>query len=136
MTLNIVNGKRYIGKRTYTGTNILNDSYLGSGTVLKKALNKYGADNFKKIIIAVCDTELDAYGYEKTLIDQLGAVHSKEYYNLIGGHDSIQKVDSKDVQIILLDTTTGQRVKCNKTNKNTRTKKVIKLVNKILEGAV
>lgn len=41
-TTNLKNGKKYIGK--HYGE--LNDSYLGSGTLLKKAIEKYGKESF------------------------------------------------------------------------------------------
>lgn len=122
----MINNKKYIGKRTYRGNNILDDKYLGSGTVFKKALNKYGSNSFKKIIIAICDTEEDAYGYERTLIDSVGAVSSKEYYNLIEGHRDIPRVKADNVQIVMLDTSTGKYInRCN------RHKKIIRITNKI-----
>ena len=41
-TTNLVNGKIYIGKDSKN-----NPNYLGSGNLLKKALIKYGKENFK-----------------------------------------------------------------------------------------
>ena len=46
-TTNHFNGKIYIGKhRTYN----LDDDYLGSGKHLQRAIEKHGANNFKKEI--------------------------------------------------------------------------------------
>lgn len=39
-TTNLINGKIYIGKRSHE--NPEKDKYMGSGTVLRKAFNKYG----------------------------------------------------------------------------------------------
>lgn len=132
----MVNNKKYIGKRTYKGSNILNDKYLGSGTVFKKALNKYGANNFKKIIIAICSTEEEAYGYERTLIDSVGAVDSKEYYNLIEGHRDIPRVTADNVQIIMLDVSTGETIKYKRKDNKSRINKIIIVINNILERVV
>lgn len=49
MTTNLINGKKYIGK--HKGE--LNDSYLGSGTLLLRAIKKYGKENFKKEILYI-----------------------------------------------------------------------------------
>ena len=45
-TTNILNGKYYIGKHI---TENLNDEYISSGIALKKAIQKYGKEYFKKV---------------------------------------------------------------------------------------
>lgn len=47
-TTNIKNGKYYIGKHQ---TENENDSYLGSGIALKKAIKKFGKNSFIKEIL-------------------------------------------------------------------------------------
>lgn len=47
-TTNKLNNKIYIGVHS---TKNINDGYLGSGTALKKAVKKYGKQNFKRIIL-------------------------------------------------------------------------------------
>ena len=47
---NTVNGKIYIGKHQTTD---VNDSYMGSGKLLKAAINKYGLAAFKKEILHI-----------------------------------------------------------------------------------
>ena len=42
-TTNLINGKIYVGK--YEGNR---ENYLGSGYILKKAIKKYGRENFKR----------------------------------------------------------------------------------------
>lgn len=51
-TTNLLNGSIYIGKAC--GRNIIRE-YFGSGTYLKRAINKYGKDNFHRIIIDKAD---------------------------------------------------------------------------------
>ena len=81
-TTNLVNGKKYIGV-SVTKSN--SDNYLGSGILLKRAIIKYGFDNFKKNIIKVFDLEEEARNYEKKLIEELDAINDKNYYNLVAG---------------------------------------------------
>ncbi len=49
-TTNLVNSKFYIGVHK---TENPEDDYLGSGKLIKRAIEKYGADSFHKEIIAM-----------------------------------------------------------------------------------
>lgn len=81
---NLINGKKYIGKRSCKGS-IKNDKYMGSSKLLSNAINKYGINNFKKEIIFICKTEDEAYLKEEQYISLNNAVLSDKYYNLNGG---------------------------------------------------
>jgi hypothetical protein len=50
-TTNLINGKIYIGKDSKN-----NSKYLGSGLLLKRAILKYGKENFKKEILEECSS--------------------------------------------------------------------------------
>ena len=47
-TTNLVNGKIYVGKHEFSKDKRLNSSYLGSGVALKRAIIKYGKENFNR----------------------------------------------------------------------------------------
>lgn len=81
---NLVNGRKYIGKRS-CHCEISKDRYMGSGKALMKAINKYGINNFEKKIVFVCNSEDEAYEKEKEYIFINNAVRSKDYYNLCEG---------------------------------------------------
>ena len=87
-TINLVDGKRYIGKLVF---NRINDwyKYLGSGIYLKRAITKYGKENFTKVLLAYAETSKELEQLEEQFIRMLNAVESPEYYNLkytsIGG---------------------------------------------------
>ena len=82
-TVNLINGKKYIGKHA---TPDPHDDYLGSGVVLSKAIEKYGRDNFTKTVLHVFDTEEQMNAKERELVTP-EVVISEEYYNIALGGD-------------------------------------------------
>lgn len=83
MTTNLINGKKYIGK--HKGE--LNDSYLGSGTLLLRAIKKYGKENFKKEILYISKDEKENSIKEKEFIKKYNAVNREDFYNIHEGGD-------------------------------------------------
>lgn len=79
-TTNLVNGKIYIGQDSKN-----NPEYLGSGKIIKRAIKKYGKENFKKEILEVCanQTELDIK--EKYWIQELNTINQDIGYNVSFG---------------------------------------------------
>jgi len=77
ITTNNINGKKYIGK--HNGKNV---NYLGSGKILKDAINKYRKENFKKEIIYTCKSEKEAYEKELELSEIYDVVNNSDWYNL------------------------------------------------------
>ena len=71
------NNKYYIGMHQ---TKNINDGYMGSGKLIKRAIQKYGIENFIKEIIYVFDNELDMRNKEKELV-----VLTEMSYNLCDG---------------------------------------------------
>lgn len=78
-TVNKVNGKYYIGKHK----GIIGDSYLGSGTVLRQAIEKYGKDSFIKEELIYCLTEEEANYWEKRIVDL--NINNPNCYNIAPG---------------------------------------------------
>lgn len=78
-TVNKVNGKYYIGK--HKGE--IGDSYLGSGTVLRQAVEKYGKDSFQKEELIYCLTEEEANYWEKRIIES--NINNPNCYNIAPG---------------------------------------------------
>lgn len=81
--VNMVNGKEYIG---FHSTNDLDDGYMGSGKLLKLAVEKYGIDSFKKEIIQMFDNKEDAEQLERQLVNE-DYVNREDTYNIsLGGN--------------------------------------------------
>lgn len=86
ITTNHINNKKYIGKKKYDRRNDW-EKYLGSGIILKNAINKYGKENFSKEIIEECETLDDLNIREKYWINYYNAIKSDEFYNIASGGD-------------------------------------------------
>lgn len=85
---NNINEKYYIGMHQ---TNNLEDGYMGSGKLISRAINKYGIENFSKIILHIFDNEEDMKNKEKELV-----VISENTYNLMeGGEGGFGYINSK-----------------------------------------
>ena len=62
-TTNIENQKIYIG--VHKSKDIENDSYIGSGYILKKSITKYGKESFKRELLFEFDTPEEAFAKER-----------------------------------------------------------------------
>lgn len=79
-TTNLINGKIYVGQDSKN-----NPEYLGSGTIIKRAIKKYGKENFKKEILHFCKNKAEMDEKERYWIERLNTI--KEGYNITGGGD-------------------------------------------------
>lgn len=77
-TINLISGKFYIGKDAKD-----NPDYLGSGILLKRAILKYGRENFIKVIVERCENLQQLSEREKYWIEKEGAI--KIGYNISTG---------------------------------------------------
>lgn len=77
-TTNALNGKVYIGQ---CAQSTFNAKYLGSGKLLKRAINKYGIENFITEIIVWCNTREELNDAEIYYI----GLHQNNSYNIAKG---------------------------------------------------
>lgn len=95
ITTNLINSKRYIGRDMYN-----DPKYLGSGKLLKKAIDKYGRSNFKKDILQECSTLDELKLAEEYWIQHYNASNSNEFYNILNsstGGDSLTNHPDLDI---------------------------------------
>lgn len=85
-TTNTVNNKIYVGLHS---TNNLDDGYLGSGWVLKSAIEKYGKEKFTRQILYVFSTRAEAVKMEALIVDE-EFISRKDTYNLALGGMGVQ----------------------------------------------
>ena len=79
---NKVNGKTYIGQHKYRK---LNDSYMGSGKLLKLAKKKYGIENFKKEILEFNIPNVDLANDLEQMYILFERAKGKAEYNIADG---------------------------------------------------
>lgn len=81
-TTNLLNKMTYIGSHQ---TDNLNDGYLGSGKLLKRAIRKYGKENFKFEILYFATCKNEMFELERRIVNE-DFVKNPFTYNLkIGG---------------------------------------------------
>lgn len=81
-TVNLINGKYYIGKHV---TENLNDAYLGSGLLLREAIKKHGLENFRKEYLVYCNSLEELNDTEKRIVNADVVKDSKSYNIATGG---------------------------------------------------
>ena len=79
---NLVNGKMYIGKHQ---TDYIDDGYMGSGKILKRAVSKYGIDCFRKEYLMSCESKEEMDYMERVFVDQTWISRADTYNIKIGG---------------------------------------------------
>ena len=99
-TTNLINSKVYIGFHSINNYDdiicvesingsIFNDGYMGSGKLIKRALQKYGPINFKQSLVFISDDKKEAELLEKEIVN-IKWIKSDDNYNVsIGGNVTI-----------------------------------------------
>lgn len=90
VSINEINNKKYIGQKTIKTEKGLERSdwktYLGSGSVIRKAIKKYGKENFKRYIIDIARTQAKLDKKETYYINEVfNAATNNSWYNIKDG---------------------------------------------------
>jgi group I intron endonuclease len=81
------NGMKYLG--SHKGT--VDDGYKGGGKNFRRAIKKYGIENFERDIVEYVVEETDLFAREQYYLNERNCANSKEYYNIspiAGGGDT------------------------------------------------
>ena len=89
-TTNSIDGKYYIGVHS---SKSMDDSYLGSGHILKRAIKKHGTEAFTREIIFCAFSKEDAFAVEQELVTLEFTLDPNTYNICIGGkgHKGLSK---------------------------------------------
>lgn len=126
---NKINGKIYIGKHI---TEDLNDDYMGSGKILKRAINSYGLTNFTKEILFQFDNEADMNAKEAEIVTEEFVKEDTNYNLCPGGKGGWGYINSNNLTPRMLGKTQSEyqkKVSSNlvkNRNKNGLTSKSLK----------
>ena len=83
ITTNTVNGKKYIGQ--HKASEFKGNEYLGSGKILKQAIEKYGEDKFIVEMLHSCESREELNEMEEYYIQKYNAQKSSMFYNIRRG---------------------------------------------------
>ena len=97
---NTVNNKIYIGKHQ---TDNKDDDYMGSGKILKRAIEKYGIDKFTKEILFECGSLEEMNEKEADIVDEEFVARLDTYNVKLGGQGgwdfvNVQNLNNKSNQ--------------------------------------
>lgn len=130
-TTNLINNKKYIGKCKFSRINGWKN-YLGSGLYLKRAINKYGEDNFKREILFLALDEEELNEIEEFVIKDSNAVESDNYYNIkyssIGGDIFTNNPRKEEIRKMRVEQMSG------KGNHQYGKKKTDKMINSVIKA--
>lgn len=90
----IPTGKIYVGvhKQTY-----MNETYLGSGKIIKAAIKKYGRDQFIRKTLFVFDNAFDAYNAEAQIVTEDFLKREDTMNIALGGRGGIISEDVREL---------------------------------------
>lgn len=80
---NLVNGRLYVGCHQ---TDDLDDGYLGSGKIIRRAVKKYGIDKFSKEVLHIFSNREDMLSKEREIVTQEFCARRDTYNVMPGGH--------------------------------------------------
>lgn len=104
---NSINGKIYVGVHQ---TSNIDDGYMGSGAVIKRAIKKYGIENFIKTILETFDDAPSMYQREREIVTDEFLTRPDVYNVRRGGLGGFDHLNDGSVEHI--ERTNRGRITC------------------------
>ena len=89
---NLIDKKIYVGCHETTD---LNDSYMGSGIKVRRAIKKYGLHNFKKEILKICESREEMFLEESKIVNEDFITRNDVYNIMLGGYGGWKHITSE-----------------------------------------
>ena len=93
LTENLITYKIYIGQHKSTS---FDPCYHGSGKYLKRAIKKYGKENFMTTLVKSCNSRDELNEEEMILISKTNSRNPRVGYNITGGGEGFSKMFHSD----------------------------------------
>jgi hypothetical protein len=127
---NLLNGKIYIGCHQ---TNDMNDGYMGSGILIKRAIAKYGIHNFKKEILDFYEDAESVFEAERKIVTKEFIDDATNYNLAPGGRggfifhtpDGIERIRTSRSNKILAKNEIGNAICIEKDDPRWETKELV-----------
>ena len=88
LTIDLKNGKGYIGQHKIYNQKTLDQDYIGSGVIISNIKKKYGLKRFNRQILCFCESLEELNEKEIYYINYFNAIESENFYNIAsGGHN-------------------------------------------------
>lgn len=101
LTTNLINNRMYIGKKQ---SSEYDETYYGSGKIVRQAIEKYGIENFTNIIIDTAESLDELNEKEKFYIKEYYNIYGDLMYNIAsggnGGNTLLHKSDKEKQEFI------------------------------------
>lgn len=109
--VNTINGKIYVGQKKGMPTD--SENYYGSGMLIKRAIEKYGIQQFKKEILCLCFTQDELNRQETFWIQELKAYDRNLGYNIsktnFGGDTYTNNPNLENIKLNKSRETSGEK---------------------------
>ena len=93
---NNLDGKIYVGVHK---TKNLDDGYMGSGKVIRRAISKHGVENFTKVILEQFENSTAMYAREKEIVTKEFLLREDVYNINRGGHGGFDFINATGLSV-------------------------------------